>query len=76
MKVSVQDTGIGIKDEDMPKLFKLFGFLNASKSINTKGIGLGLYICKKISKVFGGNVSVESEAGVGSTFSFWFELNE
>ncbi len=38
------DTGIGIKKEDLGKLFKLFGFLDATKEMNTKGIGLGLHI--------------------------------
>lgn len=48
LEVQVQDTGIGMKPEDLPKLFKLFGFLEASKEINTQGIGLGLHISKKI----------------------------
>ena len=46
IKISVSDTGIGIKDEDKPKLFKLFGMLkeNNKKKVNTQGIGLGLVI--------------------------------
>jgi len=40
----VIDTGIGIKEEDQDKLFKLFGFLDSSKELNTKGVGLGLHI--------------------------------
>jgi len=56
IKVSVKDTGVGIKTEDLPKLFRLFGFLTSSQKLNTKGIGLGLFICKKISQVFGGDV--------------------
>jgi len=52
----------------------LFGFLENTKEINTKGIGLGLYICKKITTIFGGNMSVESIPGKGSTFSFTFAL--
>ena len=39
---------LGIKKEDMSKLFKLFGFLDTTKELNTKGIGLGLHISKKI----------------------------
>jgi signal transduction histidine kinase len=46
--ISVSDQGIGIKPEDYTKLFKLFGFLESSKELNVKGIGLGLYICKKL----------------------------
>ena len=74
IKIAVTDTGLGIKKDDISKLFQLFGFLESSQAVNTKGIGLGLHICKKIAMAFGGNVSVESEYNVGSTFSFWFEL--
>ena len=44
----MEDSGIGIKDEDKNKLFELFGFLESTKELNTKGIGLGLHISKKI----------------------------
>jgi signal transduction histidine kinase len=54
----------------------MFGFLDASKEVNTKGIGLGLHICKQITENFGGEVSVSSEQGKGSTFSFSFLLAE
>ena len=46
MKIEVEDTGIGIKDEDQPKLFALFGYLKDEKGVNTHGIGLGLNISK------------------------------
>lgn len=42
---SVEDTGLGISQEDQSNLFKLFGKLESSKDVNTNGIGLGLYIC-------------------------------
>ena len=47
IKISVTDSGIGVKDEDKPKLFKLFGMLKerGDKKVNTEGIGLGLVIC-------------------------------
>ena len=45
VKITVKDTGVGIKEEDIPKLFKLYGFLESTKEINAKGVGLGLYIC-------------------------------
>ena len=54
LQVSVSDTGIGISEEDQKKLFKLFGFLDSSKELNTKGIGLGLHITKQIVQQFGG----------------------
>ena len=44
VQISVIDSGIGIKEEDQDKLFKLFGFLDSSKELNTKGVGLGLHI--------------------------------
>jgi len=49
LRISVADTGLGIKEEDKNKLFKLFGSIkNEQKKINTKGIGLGLVICRLI----------------------------
>lgn len=46
LQISVKDSGIGIKEEDQDKLFKMFGFLDSTKELNTKGIGLGLHISK------------------------------
>ena len=63
LEIKVKDTGIGIKEEDKSKLFKLFGFLTSTQEINADGIGLGLYICKKIAKKLGGDVTFESEYG-------------
>ena len=48
LEVSVSDTGVGIEEEDMPKLFKMNGFLNKTEEINTRGIGLGLHICRQL----------------------------
>jgi len=74
LEVSVADNGIGIKQEDLGKLFKLFGFLDSSKELNTKGIGLGLHISKMICQTFGGDIVVHSEFGKGTTFTFLFAL--
>lgn len=76
LQISVKDTGIGIKKKDQRKLFKLFGFLNNTKQMNTKGIGLGLAICKKIVTEFDGDVGVQSKVNEGSTFTFSFKLND
>lgn len=46
IKVEVEDTGIGIKKDDQQKLFKLFGFIDATRELNTSGVGLGLHISK------------------------------
>ena len=76
LKISVSDTGIGIKDEDRHKLFKLFGFLHSTQGMNTKGIGLGLAICKMIVLQFRGDIYVDSKCNHGSVFTFTFELDE
>ena len=76
IEISVIDTGIGIKPEDIGKLFKMFGFLDATAAVNTKGVGLGLYISKLITNKFGGNATVTSEVNKGSTFTFTFTLEE
>ncbi len=50
LKFVVEDTGIGIKNEDISKLFNLFGKLSDSKEINKSGVGLGLTISKKLTE--------------------------
>ena len=60
----------------MNKLFKLFGFLDTTKELNTKGIGLGLYISKKICQAFGGDIFCESEWEKGTTFTILIALDE
>ncbi|OGM75993.1 hypothetical protein A2208_02855 [Candidatus Woesebacteria bacterium RIFOXYA1_FULL_43_16] len=71
-EVTVQDTGIGIKENDIPKLFAKFVRLNDSHiSVpSTMGTGLGLYISKKLLALFGGKIWVESKYGKGSKFIF------
>ncbi|EKD27893.1 MAG: two component system histidine kinase [uncultured bacterium] len=71
IKISVTDTGKGIKEEDIPKLFTEFSQLH--DSVYTKeqeGTGLGLVLCKKLIEMHGGKIWVESRYGKGSTFSF------
>lgn len=48
IEFKVEDTGMGIKEEDQTKLFSLFGKLKQSESVNTSGVGLGLTICKNL----------------------------
>lgn len=74
LRVSVEDTGVGISEEDQTKLFKLFGFLENTKQLNTSGIGLGLVISDQIVRQFGGTFSVKSQPNRGSVFSFTFSL--
>ena len=60
----------------MGKLFNLFGFLDTTKELNTKGIGLGLHISKKICQAFGGDIFCESEWEKGTTFTILIALDE
>ena len=73
LKVSVYDTGIGIRKEDMPMLFGNFSQLDTKKNRNVEGTGLGLAISKRLVELMGGEISVESVYGQGSCFSFRIE---
>jgi signal transduction histidine kinase len=73
-KISVHDEGIGIREEDLGKLFNKFTRLFDKRAINIGGSGLGLYITKSIIEAHGGKMAVESEWGKGSTFSFVLPL--
>ena len=70
----VEDSGIGIKEEDFSKLFKFFGKLKQNSNVNQTGIGLGLTICNKILNQFGSELKVQSKYGQGSKFSFMIDL--
>lgn len=65
---SVRDTGIGIKETDLSKLFDSFKRLELSKNRNIEGTGLGLNIAKQLVELMQGEIKVESEYGKGSTF--------
>ena len=70
--ISVQDTGIGIAKEDLPRLFSEFTQVDASLSRRFEGTGLGLALCRKFVEMHGGLIGVESIPDQGSTF--WIEL--
>lgn len=65
--VSVKDHGAGIREEDLPHIFKRF--YKADKSRNSQGFGLGLPLTMKIAQKHGGTITVESKPGTGSTFT-------
>jgi len=75
-EIQVKDTGMGIKRKDKKKLFKLFGFVQSTEDINTRGIGLGLVISKKIVERFDGTIGFKSKWSKGSTFAFRMQLNQ
>ena len=66
----VADTGIGIPANKMERLFKAFSQVDSSTTRKYGGTGLGLIICEKLVKLMGGNITVASRAGAGTTFSF------
>lgn len=72
----VTDTGVGMSPEEQAKLFQPFMQLDASKSREYSGSGLGLALTKRLVEIHGGNISVESEKGKGSTFQFTLPLSQ
>jgi signal transduction histidine kinase len=70
LRMRVGDTGIGIRNEDLATLFQPFRQVDAGPSRQFEGTGLGLAICRRLSDLMGGTISVASEWGRGSTFTF------
>jgi PAS domain S-box-containing protein len=76
IKIMVTDTGIGIKPEDLPKLFGLFQQFDQEKNKGIVGTGLGLSITKRLVDMMGGEIAVESEYGKGTAFTVLLPLIE
>ncbi|MCR5789149.1 MAG: response regulator [Lachnospiraceae bacterium] len=70
LDVAVKDTGIGIKKEDMKKLFSEFDRIEEKRNRNVEGTGLGMSITKRLLEMMGSSLQVESIYGLGSKFSF------
>ena len=69
MRFAVSDTGIGIPPEHIPALFQDFVQVDAPIQKRLRGTGLGLSLSKKLADLLGGDVTVESQVGRGSTFA-------
>jgi signal transduction histidine kinase/HPt (histidine-containing phosphotransfer) domain-containing protein len=74
LRLSVSDTGTGIRDEQIKTLFQRFAQGDNSRTKRFAGTGLGLAICKVLVEAMGGSISVKSDEGRGSTFSVRLEL--
>ena len=70
LMVAVHDTGIGMKEEDLPKLFREFEQIDGSYTRRYQGTGLGLALCRRFVEMHGGRIWAESHFGKGSTFTF------
>ena len=70
LEVSVRDNGVGIHQNNMSRLFQHDGFMQSVKNKESGGVGLGLYICRKIVRGLGGDIVCESRWGYESCFTF------
>ncbi len=72
LRIAVSDSGIGISEEQLQRIFESFTQAEASTTRRFGGTGLGLFICQRLVELMGGKLQVESRLGVGSRF--WFDL--
>ena len=75
LDTSVSDSGMGIRPEDLGRLFEPFHQLETGLNRRHEGTGLGLAICKNLMRLLGGEIHVESEWGEGSVFTFMLPLD-
>jgi len=75
-RVSVTDTGVGIAKEDLPILFTRFGRVSTSQTLHLPGTGLGLYLGRQLARLHGGEITVDSAPGRGSTFTLHLPVSD
>ncbi|MBV8803067.1 MAG: GAF domain-containing protein [Gammaproteobacteria bacterium] len=75
VSVTVTDYGIGIPTHAFEGIFERFYRVNSKEARTFPGVGIGLFICKDIIDMHGGNITVESQEGIGSTFKFIIPIN-
>jgi two-component system sensor histidine kinase ChiS len=76
IRISVSDTGVGIAPDDVDRLFDKYEQTRSRATRGEKGTGLGLYITKQLVELHGSHITVESELGKGSTFSFTLQIKQ
>jgi two-component system sensor histidine kinase VicK len=72
--VSVKDEGMGIREQDLPRIFDRYYRVGTEHTKNISGFGVGLYLCAEIVHRHHGRIWAESQKGVGSTFYFSLPL--
>ncbi|PTL35036.1 hypothetical protein CLG94_11870 [Candidatus Methylomirabilis limnetica] len=76
LEIAVTDTGIGIAEEDLPKLFNPLVQLDSGLARRHGGVGLGLALAHRLARLHGDTIEVESEPGKGSTFTLRLSIRE
>lgn len=77
-RVEISDSGVGISEKDLPRVFERFyrgePVRSSGEPLDIRGVGQGLYIAKTIVEAHGGHIDVESVTGAGSTFTIWLPM--
>ena len=76
LAITIKDTGVGIAEQDLPKLFEPFTQVDSSAARRQGGTGLGLSLVRRLAELHGGTVGVASRPGAGSSFCVWLPYRE
>lgn len=76
VEIYIEDDGVGISEDNLDKLFRIDGHLKLVGTANEEGTGLGLILCKEFVTKNNGKISIQSEIGIGSRFSFTLPIEE